>query len=114
RYDGLLELSLALIPDVLPLAAATLAGAEIGAGRLDPVRAGLQHLDQAGARPAFLFLDNLGAHTLAGDGVGHEDRLARVPPDAFTAVRDGINYQIHVDDLSYAVRGRVRKATARA
>ncbi len=90
--DLTLQLGLALVGDVLPLAASARLGPrpEIGAGRNHPVRAGMQDVEQTGTRPAILLLDDFDTHALTGDGVRHEDSLAAVPADRFPTVRDRV------------------------
>ncbi len=94
--DLLLELGLARVGDVLPLTAAARirrcggVRPKVGARRRNAIGAGLQHIQQPRPRPAIPLLDDLDPHTLAGDGVGHEDGLAAVPADGLTPVGDGV------------------------
>ena len=92
-YDLLFELGLALVCDMLPLAAPAFARPEVGARRLDAVRAGLQHFHQAAARPPFPLLNDFREHPLAGNRVRHEDSLSGVPADGLSAVRDAVQRQ---------------------
>jgi len=109
RDDLLLELSLPLVGNVLPLAAATQVLPEIGTGRLDPVRAGLQHPDEPAARPTLFLLQDLDGHAFSGYGVRHEYDLAGVPADRLAAMCDGI--QGELDDLFHLSSQTARPAT---
>jgi hypothetical protein len=86
-----LRFALRLRPDVLPGAAAAAARAEVGARRLDPVRARLQHLDQLGAGEPPPSLGDPQPHQLSGDRVWHEHRPpVGQAPDRLAAVRHAL------------------------
>ena len=95
--DLLLKLGLARIGDVLPLTAAARLRAEVGAGRHNAVRAGIQHLQQPRPRPTLPLLDDLDPHALAGDGIRHKDGFPCVPTDRLTTVSDRV--QVNFDGL---------------
>ena len=97
--DGDLQPALGAGRDVLPVAAAAPAGAGEGAGRLDAVLGGGQHLDGVGAQEAgvLLALGDLGDDPLAGERVPDEEHLALVRAgDAVAAVRDGADLDLVV------------------
>ena len=84
-----LEAALGLGGHVLQVAAAALG--HVGARGVDPVRGGLEDLDQLGAGPVLAVVDDPHPHPLAGDRARDEDGLALDAHHALTTVGEAVD-----------------------
>ena len=80
---------LGLVGEILEATAA--AGRIVGAGRLDPLAARLEHLGRQSLREAALHLRHAGPHEIAGQPSADEDDEAVQTRDAVAAERERVD-----------------------
>ena len=100
------RLALHFVGEILETAAA--AGAEVGAGRLDAARAGLQHLDRLGLGVAALHLGDAGTDEIAGKPAADEEDEALQPRDAVAAKGERLDPEL---ELLFFRDGRGHRTT---
>ena len=129
RVAHLLRLRLELARVGVVLEAAATARPEVAARRRDAVGPGLEQRRPDRLRKSALHLRRTGAHEVAGQPTAHEDDEPVDPPDAVSAVREGVDPDLELLALAHrrrhptsvpgsvaalAERARARQRSARA